>query len=349
MTDRTLVVMARPLVRGAVKTRLARAIGDDGALALYERLLDATLDAAEQVPGAALVLAEPRAQAEPAADPLAGRSARWTRLPQRGDGLAERLAGVFADLFAAGAGAVVAVNSDSPALPAEYLEQAFEKLVGDELVLGPAADGGYYLIGAGRTAWGAGAGSLPPLLKASPMSSPRLLDHTLRAARDAGLRVAQLPLWVDVDEPADLGVRDRLEGRAPSRGEPGDGLREVYLHVTHRCGRACKHCYDDGLARRRAHDRRVARRDRPVRRARRRELRLHRRGPAGPRRLRRAGRPRDRCARGEGAVLLQQPRRREDWPAPSAGQGEGCSLRSSASTGRARSTTRCADPAATTT
>ena len=248
MTDRTLVVMARPLVRGAVKTRLARAIGDDAALALYERLLRRTLDAAEQVPGAALVLAESPAQAEPAADPLAGRSARWTRLPQRGDGLGERLAGVFADLFAAGAGAVVAVDSDSPALPAEYLEQAFEELAGGELVLGPAADGGYYLIGAGRKAWAAVAGPLVPLLKASPMSSPRLLDHTLRAARDAGLRVAQLPLWMDVDEPADLGVFDRLEGRAPSRGAPGDGLREVYLHVTHRCGRSCKHCYDDAAS-----------------------------------------------------------------------------------------------------
>ena len=82
------------------------------------------------------------------------------------------------------------------------------------------------------------------MLAASPMSSPGLLEHTLRAAQAAGLQVAQLPLWVDVDEPADLGVLDRLEGRAPLRAEPLGGLREVYLHVTHRCGRACRHCYD---------------------------------------------------------------------------------------------------------
>ncbi len=80
------------------------------------------------------------------------------------------------------------------------------------------------------------------------MSSPLLLDHTLRAAQAAGLQVAQLPLWVDVDEPADLGVLDRLEGEAPLRGEPLGGLREVYLHVTHRCGRACRHCYDGAAA-----------------------------------------------------------------------------------------------------
>ena len=58
MSDQTIVVMARPLVRGAVKTRLAQALGDDGALALYGRLLRGTLDSAERVPGAALVLAE---------------------------------------------------------------------------------------------------------------------------------------------------------------------------------------------------------------------------------------------------------------------------------------------------
>jgi rSAM/selenodomain-associated transferase 1 len=255
MKDRTIAVMARPLVRGAVKTRLAQALGDDGALAVYERLLLGTLDSAERVPDATLVLAETpdggaadaaiaAATRASAADPLAGRDPRWSRLPQRGVGLGERLAGVFTDLFAAGAGAVVVVNSDSPALPAEYLEQAFAEIAGGGLVLGPAADGGYYLIGAGRETWDAGAADLKALLAHSPMSSPRLLASTLRAAAAAGFQVAQLPIWVDVDEPADLGVLDRLTGEAPLRGEPLGDLREVYLHVTHRCGRACRHCYD---------------------------------------------------------------------------------------------------------
>ena len=258
MSDRTIVVMARPLVRGAVKTRLSRALGDDGALAVYERLLRGTLESAERVSGAALVLAEtPAGDADgaaaaegaqddriPAADLLAGRADRWIRLEQRGDGLGERLAAVFADLFAGGSESVVVINSDSPALPPEYLEQAFAELAEGGLVLGPAADGGYYLIGAGRGTWDAGAAAITELLAASPMSSPRLLDHTLRAAQATGLRVAQLPLWVDVDRPADLGVLDRLTGDAPLRGEPLGGLREVYLHVTHRCGRACRHCYD---------------------------------------------------------------------------------------------------------
>ena len=249
MSERIIVVMARPLVRGAVKTRLAQALGDDGALAVYERLLRGTLDSAERVPGAALLLAETPEAAGPAGtDPLAGRDARWSRLAQRGEDLGERLAAVFADLFARGAAAVVIVNSDSPALPTEYLEQAFAELEPGRIVLGPAADGGYYLVGAGRETWDAGAAALTELLTAAPMSSPRLLDHTLRAAQAAGLQVAQLPLWVDIDEPADLGVLDRLTGAAPLRGEPLGGLREVYLHVTHRCDRACTHCYDSAAA-----------------------------------------------------------------------------------------------------
>ena len=165
MSGRTVVVMARPLVRGAVKTRLATALGDHGALAVYERLLRGTLEAAEQVPRAQLVLAEaPGAAArhaatsgdpagQPATDALEGRGRRWRRTSQRGDGLGERLARVFAEQFAGDAASVIVVSSDSPALPPEYLEQAFAELASADVVLGPAADGGYYLIGASRRTW----------------------------------------------------------------------------------------------------------------------------------------------------------------------------------------------------
>ncbi len=256
-----LVVMAKPLLRGAVKTRLAARIGADEALALYARLLDATLAQAEQVRGASRVLAEAPAdatadEARPApVDPLAGRPAAWRRLAQRGGSLGERLAGVFADLFAAGAASVVAVNSDSPPIPVEYLEAALAEAQAGaaegapgRLILGPAADGGYYLIGLGRSTWRQPGDAVADLLRTSPMSSAALLAHTLRAARAHGLAVSQVPLWIDVDEPGELDVLARLSGDAPSRGEPLQGLREIYLHVTHRCARDCRHCYNKGAA-----------------------------------------------------------------------------------------------------
>ena len=105
---------------------------------------------------------------------------------------------------------MVAVNSDSPAIPLAYLEHAFAILAAAQtpgrLVLGPAADGGYYLIGLDASTWEASGDDLAALLAASPMSTASLLGSTLRAAQARGLDVVQLPLWVDVDEPADLAV-----------------------------------------------------------------------------------------------------------------------------------------------
>jgi len=272
-----LAVMARPLLRGAVKRRLAACIGDEEALAVYARLLGDTLHSAEQVPGAKLVLAEVRPGSDQApvcgeqtqpgggerrADPLAGRSPRWRRLAQRGGALGERLAAVFEDLFAAGAARVVIVGSDSPSLPVEYLTQASEALRGDgavatrrhpsrdTLVLGPAADGGYYLIGMARDTWERRAADITDVLRGTPMSSSGLLAATLAAAEARGIGVAQLPLWIDVDRVEDLALLERLTGEGGARGKPGgEALREVYLHVTHRCARDCRHCYDKGAER----------------------------------------------------------------------------------------------------
>jgi len=257
--SRVLAVMAKPLVRGAVKTRLAAELGVDEALAVYERLLLGTLAQAERLEGTDLVLAEAQedgshagSAGDPPADPLAGRPARWRRLAQRGDALGARLAGVFTDLFAGGADHVVIVNSDSPRIPVTYLEQAFTDLAtapaAGRIVLGPAADGGYYLIGIDAATWRAHGVAVMALLASSPMSTASLLTYTLRVAKARGLQTVQLPLWMDVDEPSDLAVLARLEGDAPLRDEPSAGLREIYLHVTHRCGRDCRHCYNKDAA-----------------------------------------------------------------------------------------------------
>ncbi len=76
------------------------------------------------------------------------------------------------------------------------------------------------------------------------MGTAALLAATLRGAAERGLEVRQLPLWVDIDDARDLPVLERLSGAAALRGEPLERLREVYLHVTHRCGHACLHCYN---------------------------------------------------------------------------------------------------------
>jgi len=230
-----LVVMAKPLVAGRVKTRLAATIGAGEALKVYRRLLESTMAAAGEVADAALVLAL-------AADPRGARSlpahdARWVVLEQRGETLAQRLAAVFDDLFRAGAGAVVAVNSDSPAIPTAYLRLALERLAPGRIVLGPAADGGYYAIGIDRRTWSSHEAGVRRLLERAPMGTSSLLSWTLAEVRRAGLRAVQLPLWLDVDEATDLPVMERLAADGDLRGAASvaQGLREVYLHLTNRC------------------------------------------------------------------------------------------------------------------
>ena len=269
---RVLAVVARRPERDHVKSRLAAAIGPGPALGAYRDLLDGTLRACEQVAGAALVLAldspEPHhgGEAEKAWSP----GSRWRVEAQRGAGLGARLASVFADAFGAGAASVVIVNSDSPALPPAYLRLAFDLLASDDspragapvepvapamggrsggaaatLVAGPTTDGGYYLIGTDLASWRARGEEITAILESTPMGTASAFAHTEQAALERGLRLRSLPLWVDVDEPADLPVYERLtRGAAAPRGEPLIGLREVYLHVTNRCGLSCPQCYN---------------------------------------------------------------------------------------------------------
>jgi glycosyltransferase A (GT-A) superfamily protein (DUF2064 family) len=88
---------------------------------------------------------------------------------------------------------VAIMNGDSPTLPLDYLTKTFELLAGDvEVVLGPAEDGGYYLIGLNQPA--------PRLLREVKMSTPSVAADTLALAAAGGLRVELLPKWYDVDD-----------------------------------------------------------------------------------------------------------------------------------------------------
>ncbi|HSL95832.1 MAG TPA: DUF2064 domain-containing protein [Thermoleophilia bacterium] len=239
-----LVVMARELIPGRVKTRLAADVGDARALEIYSGLLAGTLTQVDLLEGCARVLA----LAGATDDPMPTRGG-WTAIRQRGDALGERLTGVFAELFASGATGVVAVNSDSPPIPECYLREAVELVTqsaspSGRLVIGPAADGGYYLIGMDAGTWAARGDEVRELLVTPSMGTAALLGATLHGAAERGLGVRQLPLWVDIDDARDLPVLERLTGAAPLRGEPLERLREVYLHVTHRCDHACLHCYN---------------------------------------------------------------------------------------------------------
>lgn len=196
--------MAKRPAAGQAKTRLCPPLSPERAADLYACFLDDVIErvreAAHTVEG--LVPAIAYSPADAAAH-FAALAPGFDLVPQTGATLGERLDGVLSVALARGFTQAAAINSDSPSLPAPYLAEAFARLDDPavDVALGPCDDGGYYLIGWKRPH--------PALVRDVAMSRPDTLAQTLVLAARAGLRVALLPSWYDVDEPADL---DRLAG-----------------------------------------------------------------------------------------------------------------------------------------
>lgn len=189
---RHILVFARRPVPGRVKTRLSPALPADLACALYRGMLRDALDAAAGCAAGErrLYWDEPDGGAEPPVP--AGIEPRV----QSGADLGARLANAFAEALGAPGDRAVAIGADCPGLAPGRLEAAFAGLEGHDLVVGPAGDGGYYLLGLARRS--------PGLFAGVEWSTPRVLDQTLARARDAGLTVRTLGRLDDLDTPADL-------------------------------------------------------------------------------------------------------------------------------------------------
>jgi len=189
-----LGLFAKHWTPGEVKTRLAKDIGAAAAAQLHWAFL-ATLLRRLRRCGDRRVLVYSPADCERDFADLAGES--WTCLPQADGDLGERLAAYFEQALARGARRVVLIGADSPNLPLAYLRQSFRLLEDRAVVLGPADDGGYYLVGA--------AESVPPIFSDIPWSTPQVWPRTMERLAEAGISFATLPPWYDVDELSDLG------------------------------------------------------------------------------------------------------------------------------------------------
>jgi rSAM/selenodomain-associated transferase 1 len=192
--QRRLLLFVRLPEKGRVKTRLARTIGEEAACDLYQCLVADSLSLARRSGYPTTVFYFPKT-ASP--EVSLGLAAEIPCLPQTGRDLGERMYTAFRTAFR-DAGKAILMGSDIPDLPPSFLDEAFESLRGDDAVIGPALDGGYYLIG-----FSSGA------LLSSPFSGmewggPSVFQKTLRIIRDHRLRVHVLPEWRDVDEYEDL-------------------------------------------------------------------------------------------------------------------------------------------------
>jgi uncharacterized protein len=194
-----LVLMAKAPREGEVKTRLIGALSPAEATELYINFLRDTFALMEEVRDERETLAlalcyTPEGEEE--AFEIVEREGSLM-LAQRGADLGERLSNCFIDFFDLGFDSVVAIGADSPTLPADYLFEAFERLADQyDVVIGPAEDDGYYLVGMRRFS--------SEIFEDIPWGTGGVLSATNDRARDAGLNMSLLPAWYDVDTPAEL-------------------------------------------------------------------------------------------------------------------------------------------------
>ncbi len=206
MTTRVVVFGREPLP-GRVKSRLAATIGGDRAAAAYAVLLDATLQAARATAfETVLSLAEAPSAAW-------ARSLKVSWELQSGADLGSRMAAAFSAHFGGGAGRVVLVGSDCPGLRPRHITVAAEQLAEAPVVLGPSADGGYWMVA--QRAPGV------DLFSEIAWSAPSTLAATRRRLRKLGVQWSEVETLADIDTEADLvpaleddavpeGVRRRL-------------------------------------------------------------------------------------------------------------------------------------------
>lgn len=201
MTSKAIAVLAKPPRPGESKTRLAPIVGEAGAAALAESFLRDTWARVTALPWTIPILAATELEGLP---PLPGADEVW---PQGDGDLGARLERVLARAIAAH-GPAIAIGADTPTLPLAYLAAAREHLRSADAVIGPAEDGGFYLLG---------LRACPPgLLAHLPWSSDLTGAATVARLGAYGLVTATLPPWFDVDRPADL---ERL--RAALERDPG--------------------------------------------------------------------------------------------------------------------------------
>jgi rSAM/selenodomain-associated transferase 1 len=202
-----VVVFGREPIPGRVKTRLAATVGDEAAAIVYRELLAHTLDVASSVDAdVVLAVAEPPEHAFlPPLDVA-------VEIQVVGD-LGRRLATTFERRFAESYGRVVVIGSDCPALEPRHLEAALKGLSEHAAVLGPATDGGYWLVGL-----------QPPALDLFtniPWSTSEVLEATRARLRAVGAD------WLELEELADLDSDSDLTRALDGQHALGSRLRDA--------------------------------------------------------------------------------------------------------------------------
>ena len=181
--------------KGKVKSRLAHHMDEDLVLRLYENMVLDTID----------MLTRGRFPFQVFFTPAGARDkmVKWLGhehplVPQAGDDLGDRMEGAFASVFAGELDEAILIGSDIPGLTTEVIGEAFNALLTNDAVIGPADDGGYYLIGFRKTLFE------PAIFHDMAWSTGTVFCETMAKLHEASLKVHVLPELTDVDTVEDL-------------------------------------------------------------------------------------------------------------------------------------------------
>ncbi len=212
MNDKEIIIIfVKWPEKGMVKSRLAAALDDGTAAELYRCFVEDLISTVKQT-GRRPCIAFYPADAEQKVISWLGDDNNY--MTQQGNDIGEKMRNAFLSAFSDGMERVVLIGSDFPDLPSQIIEEAFSSLNDSDAVIGPARDGGYYLIGFKRDKL------LSPVFKDISWSTPQVFEETVVVFNANGYKLHELPYWSDIDRREDLSdliSRNRETGFAQSR------------------------------------------------------------------------------------------------------------------------------------
>lgn len=190
-SDSLLIIFVKNLIPGHVKTRLAKDIGIDGALDVYQYLVEATNEMAEDVYTDKAIFYSEYVEIEDIWD-----TETYMMQAQRGNDLGERMLNAFDWGFGKGYKKIVLIGTDCFDLKVTHIEEAFDELDRNDLVVGPAKDGGYYLISLNK--------KMPAIFQNKKYGHDKVLNELLIEVATSDASFHLLEQLLDIDTLQDL-------------------------------------------------------------------------------------------------------------------------------------------------
>ncbi|NBC05053.1 MAG: DUF2064 domain-containing protein [Bacteroidetes bacterium] len=208
MDKKLLLIFVKNPEKGKVKTRLAKTVGNDKAYNTYLRLLDYTMkvaamtEAQKQIWYSSFIDHEDGFGSQPTGRPKYsdGSGTNFEKKLQRGENLGARMQNAFQDGFKGEYEKIVIIGSDCPGITSEIIEEAFTELDGNDVVIGPSEDGGYYLLGLKKM--------IPGIFEGISWSTEDVFSETVKVLKNEKMDYGLLPTLNDIDTEEDLRKSD---------------------------------------------------------------------------------------------------------------------------------------------